>query len=457
MPERRKSITKAPREKSNAPVEPALTPWSGAAFGCLLALALVKFGNPVILDRLIDSPTNIWEFLFQPWPVRWGYVALVGCLVLGAAAGFQIKRRAPKYVVLALCLWLAWQFLAAVTTVDSALTRATLIHFGACVACFFAGHFGLAQMKKPTSFWLPVLMAFGFVLWTGFEQHYGGLDATRSMFYEQPNWQQYPPEYIKKIQSDRIFSTLVYPNALAGAILLLLPAMMLATWNLSARLQPLSRAVLVGVLAYAAAACLYWSGSKSGWLIALVLVLATLLWQPFSRRAKTAIVVAVAVGGLTGFYVKYASYFGRGAPSVSARFEYWKAAIATTVEHPVLGTGPGTFSVAYRKIKPPEAEMAQLTHNDYLEQASDSGLVGFLAYGAFVIGSVLLLPRHCGIARRRDMFVIWLGLFGWSLQGFVEFPLYIPALAWTAFALFGWLWGSPGKPENNPVDSQVIA
>jgi hypothetical protein len=32
-------------------------------------------------------------------------------------------------------------------------------------------------------------------------------------------------------------------------------------------------------------------------------------------------------------------------------------------------------------------------------------------------------------------------LLGWSGQGLVEFGLYVPALAWPAFTLFGWLWG----------------
>lgn len=421
-----------------------------AVFGAVLGIALLKFGNPIILDRLIDPPANIWEFLFQPWPVLWGYGALLACLALGLAS-LKLKAPAPKHVAVVLCVWLAWQFVASITSIEGRLTRPVLVHFTACVACFFAGLYGLARNPRPGFFWLPVLLAFVWVLWTGFEQHYGGLEATRKMFYERPDWQQYPPEYIKKIESNRIFSTLVYPNALAGAILLLLPSMLLAAWNFSARLQPLSRAVIAGVLGYAAAACLYWSGSKSGWLIALVLLLAVLLRQPFSRRAKYVLVAAVLAAGLTGFFVKYAGYFGRGAPSVSARFEYWKAGLTTALENPVLGTGPGTFSVAYRKIKPPEAEMAQLTHNDYLQQASDSGLIGFLAYTVFVIESLVLLPRYCGMSNRNDLFAIWLGLLGWALQSGVEFLLYIPALAWTAFALFGWLWGTQAR--NNPFDT----
>jgi hypothetical protein len=38
-------------------------------------------------------------------------------------------------------------------------------------------------------------------------------------------------------------------------------------------------------------------------------------------------------------------------------------------------------------------------------------------------------------------FAVWLGLLGWSLQSCVEFGLYLPALAWPAFAFLGWLLG----------------
>jgi hypothetical protein len=40
---------------------------------------------------------------------------------------------------------------------------------------------------------------------------------------------------------------------------------------------------------------------------------------------------------------------------------------------------------------------------------------------------------------------VWLGVLGWALQGVIEFGLYIPALAWPAFAFLGWLLGRAGE------------
>ena len=107
------------------------------------------------------------------------------------------------------------------------------------------------------------------------------------------------------------------------------------------------------------------------------------------------------------------------------------------MSHPILGSGPGTFSVAYKKIKAPGAEMTRLVHNNYLEQASDSGVLGFFSFAAFVFGSLTVLYRKPDVELIR--FGVSVGVLGWAAQGFVEFGLYIPAIAWPAFLFLGWL------------------
>jgi O-antigen ligase len=85
--------------------------------------------------------------------------------------------------------------------------------------------------------------------------------------------------------------------------------------------------------------------------------------------------------------------------------------------------------------------MARLTHNDYLEQFSDSGVPAGLAY---LIWISLALTRLFKTIWSSDDFIpvaMLMGLLGWFLQGLGEFSLYIPALAWTAFTLLGCLIG----------------
>lgn len=442
----RKSGTASDRS-NGTPIDSLWFTAFSALFGAVLGLGLLKFGNPVILDRLVERPQGFSEKVFQPWPVAWGYGLLfvtltlgMGCLLLVKRTADQpMRKRAAGSVMWLLAIWLAWQAVACVRSVEPQLSRATLLHFAAVVLCFFLGLKVLSRVANLRVFWIGLIAGFALVFWVGLDQHYGGLEATRRYFYEQPNWRGFPPEYLKKIASNRIFSTLVYPNALAGAILLLLPAVLTGLWQWSERFPRLARLIVTAVFAYAGFACLYWSGSKAGWLIALFMAAVALWHQPIPKKVKAVVAVTLLVGGLAGFFVKFAPYFQKGATSVSARFDYWRAAWTTAYANPIFGTGPGTFSVPYAKVKPPEAEMARLVHNDYLEQASDSGIVGFLTYVAFVVATLLRSYRNV-LREKSDLsFSVWLGLFGWFVQGLVEFSLYIPALAWPAFTLLGLL------------------
>jgi O-antigen ligase len=109
----------------------------------------------------------------------------------------------------------------------------------------------------------------------------------------------------------------------------------------------------------------------------------------------------------------------------------------------------------YRRAKPPEAEMTRLAHNDYLQQAADSGMVGFLCYAVFFAGSVLRLRRRVWRSASPLARGVWLGSTGLAVQGLVEFGLYVPALAWAQFLLLGWLWGVAGNAESHRLAPAV--
>ncbi|MGH7973238.1 MAG: O-antigen ligase family protein, partial [Limisphaerales bacterium] len=312
-----------------------------------------------------------------------------------------------------------------------------------------------------------VLAAFALVLAAGWSQRFGGLEETRRYFYAYvyPTMQDVPPEYLKKMASNRIFSTLFYPNALAGALLLVTPFCLAAIAGARRWFTAGARWFLCLVVAAASLACLYWSGSKGGWLLMLLLSLVALLRLRFPRRFKVALVGLVLLAGLAGFFLKYAGFFEKGATSVAARFDYWHAALETAEAHPLVGTGPGTFARPYERLKRPESEMSRLTHNDYLEQASDSGWPAFLLYVAFVVGGLIYgYPRQApgkGAEGGKDnwlAFAVWLGVLGWALQSAEEFSLYIPALAWLACAWLGWLLrerSAEFSPQRSPKASRV--
>ena len=275
------------------------------------------------------------------------------------------------------------------------------------------------------------------------------------------------PVILDKMKRARVNGTMVYPNALAGMILLLLPASLAVLATVSGTLKASVRRLVVGSFAVLGLLTVYWTGSKAGWLVAIGVGAVALLLRPGSARIKAAWVALLLAGGLGLFGLRFAGYFAKGATSAVARTDYWKAAVQNTWEHPLWGSGPGTFQRPYARLKAPESEMARLVHNDFLEQASDSGLPGFALYTAWIGGLLWTLGRRITrekdlgaqslkaspsgaaqpsgtgwpvwpeIHRRRLELAVFIGLLGWFTHGLAEFGLYIPASAWTAFTLAG--------------------
>ena len=429
--------------------------WEGGFAGLVglwLALALLKFGNPVILDQQLDVPVGRDALLLNSWPMNWGYL-LCGVVFLVSLRFWSWRTTAPLWFILLPLVWLGWQFLSATQTADSTLTAATLKHFTACGMAFYVGLLAFSRVTRLRSFWIGLIGGFVVVLLVGWRQHFGGFEETRRFFYSLSNWESFPPEFLKKVSSDRIYSTLFYPNALAGVIILLLPSAIAVLWQAGSTLP--TRFVGVGGITVLSMGCLFWSGSKAGWLIVLVQGVAVFLFLPLTKSIKLLVVAILLCGGLSAFWLKNHDYFHRGATSVSARFDYWNAAWVTLKQKPWLGSGPGTFMIRYKTTKKPEAEMARLAHNDFLQQGSDSGWVGLATYFTWFLGSVLFFYRNSKLYLWSiERIGLWIGVFGVMLQSFVEFGLYLPALAWPTFFILGWLLNRGGgiADAGNQID-----
>ena len=432
-------------------------------FGLFLGLCIWKFGNPVILDQKISPPQTASDFLADAWPTHWANwifwpLAMAG-IVLAFAKNPHRRWPAAFWLWLLPVLWFGWQLLSATQTVDADLTTATLCQFAGCVMCYFLGAFFFRARNVLLA---GILAAFAFCLVRAVDQKFIEFPHTQQMLADmsQNGWTNTPPEMIDQMKRDsviintngvdiinptvlakfskgRVMGTLIYPNALAGLVLLLLPVSLVLAR--SAKLRPPIRIVAMTMTVALGVAAFYGSGSKAAWLIAIAVGGICLLRLDWPVRFKWTAIVLVTVVGLGIFAVRFHDYFARGATSVGARFDYWRAAVQTTAEHPLAGTGPGTFQNPYGRIKPPDAEMARLTHNDYLEQFSDSGIPGGILYVGWIVSAMVALGRGAWIRGDAMSRALFLGLSGWFLQGVGEFSLYIPALAWTAFALLGCL------------------
>ena len=448
------------------------------AFGLFLGLVFWKFGDPVILDHKIITPSTFSDFWNDAWPphwVAWIFLpfALVGALVAlkqnirwgerPSKPGRGDIRPAKKtnWLWVLPLVWFGWQLISATQTVDADLTAATLWQFFGCIACYFLG--ALALSRETALRWLlvGVLAAFAFCLIRAVDQRLVEFPQSHQMLVEgeRVGWTNVPPAMLLEMKQEhtvittngvdvanpavlakfakgRVMGTLVYPNALAGAILLLLPLALTLAFG-AKKLRPAIRAIVIALACFLGGAGFFWSGSKLGWLIAMALGGLYLFRLKWPTRLKIAALAAIAVLGFGIFAVRFHNYFAAGATSMGARLDYWHAAVQTTASNPMVGTGPGTFQRPYERIKSPDAEMARLAHNDYLEQFSDSGIPGGVFYGAWIVLALATVGKRVWKTGNQIIFAIFIGLLGWFVQGLGEFSLYIPALAWPAFALLG--------------------
>jgi hypothetical protein len=448
------------------------------AFGLFLGLAILKFGNPVILDSKISSPVSLSDFLNDAWPTHWANWFFLPLALDGTAIFFSKKLPWPtiKWLWLLPLMWFGWQLFSATSTVDAALTATTLWQFSGCITCYFLGAFLLGNEHAVRWLLIGVLAAFTFCLMRAVDQRLFEFPQNHQMLVEgeRTGWTNFPPELLMEMKREqviintngmdvansailakfakgRVNGTLVYPNALAGAVLLLFPISLVFAFNSTKRLRPMIRAMVIALVLFLGGAGFFWTGSKLGWLIAMAVGGACLFRLKWPARYKWAALILILFVGFGIFAIRFHNYFAAGATSAGARFDYWRAAVQTTVTHPLLGTGPGTFQRPYAQLKSPEAEMARLTHNDFLEQFSDSGIAGGIFFAAWIMTALMVVGRRVWNFGNPTAFAIFIGLLGWFVQGIGEFGLYVPALAWTAFTLLGCLLGRLGNPIDKPA------
>ena len=456
------------------------TAWYALVFGLFLGLGIWKFGNPVILDQKIIAPVTAADYLNDTWPIHWAGWLLLPLAAVGLVliVNHAWAWPANRWLGLLPLGWLGWQFLAAGSSVDAELTTATLWQFGGCAACYFLGVLIFARAQAWRWLLPGLFAALIFCLVRAINQHVFEFPDNYQMLVqgEANGWTNFPagnvtemktegiiittngldvanPVILAKFLKGRVSGTLVYPNALAQLILLLWPLAFTLALTATHKLKPLIRYAAIGMTAFLGGLAFFWTGSKLGWLIAMGIGGLYLLRRDWSQKLKLTAVALVLVLGLGVFAVRFHNYLAAGATSVSARFDYWHAAAQTAAGRPVFGTGPGTFQRPYARLKSPAAEMARLTHNDYLEQFSDAGFPAGFAYTAWIILALLVAGKKVWSAADPALFAVFAGVLAWFVQGLGEFGLYVPALAWIAFALLGSLVGIPANPE--PVEKAI--
>jgi len=416
-------------------------------------LAPLKFGSPSVVQWAVTPPTSAVEAAYFTWPNQ--------LAIILAFAGFawlvldRERMLARVDLLFALPLFfLLTQVLAALRTICPQETIDTVLLFAACVLLFYVGAWYARDGAATGHVFGGLALATLFVCIVAMQQHFGGLEETRAYASTHVDRATAPRDFLLRMSSNRVFGPFVYPNTLAGFLIVAFAPVLAWIWvrarGWDTRVKWIALVFAAGVMLF----CLLLTGSRGG-LAAFSVMVLTVLWCVLpqgGRRASGPIALLVVVLGLVVALARHGGLLHFGTGSLEARTDYWRGAVRIIKDHPWLGTGPGTFGSIYPMYKTASTEEAEIVHNNFLQMWSDSGVLAFVAFAALWIVAVWDSFR---LARQRPGDVaaaaIAGALVGWTVHGLVDFELYVPGVALPAFILLGILQGLKELPRTDIV------
>jgi len=152
-----------------------------------------------------------------------------------------------------------------------------------------------------------------------------------------------------------------------------------------------------------------------GALLAGIALLVWMGWGPFAEQIRS---------------------LGKAAaePLSQDRVQVWRGALGLLADHPITGTGLGTFRFVFPRYKSAHKGVSYLyAHNDYLQLACETGLVGLgLGFWALIaVGKFLFRSFSVEMSSRKVGLMAGLaaGVSALLVHEVVDFNLHIPANA----------------------------
>ena len=354
---------------------------------------------------------------------------------------------------------------------------ATRTHFLILLTCFMAFYFAqtLSQDRRRQQFFIGALIALG-----TFEAFYG-------LVQYLSGWQQIFA-YAKKFDLDEATGTYINRNHYAGFLEMILPFSLAWVFYEYAKLRgarasginfrnfiarsAIQRLVLSLSVSVVLSVALVFSRSRMGILAAASSILTIFALTMISRfhgrmgslLAAAFIVLSICLalwigpGPIVSRFQTVNEEYSLGGQS---RLSMWRDALPLIKRHPWLGTGLGTFPIAYTSGQ--TAFLGQFVnhaHNDYLELAADLGIPAALILFASIL-FILARAIRSFLSGERDFDrIVALGCVGSIvailLHSFADFNLYIPANALLFSAILG-LAVSVRVPRAQPRSTQIAA
>ena len=319
------------------------------------------------------------------------------------------------------------------------------VRFNTYILSYFCIFFLLSNISREKNNKMLIINLFFMITFLvniyGVYQRFWGFEETRRYFIEQKEilLKEYPeffktiyPTFIDRMQSNRIYSTFVYPNIYASFLISIMP---LLFFIFSARYKNYLSlfSLFLFLLSFF---CLILTESMGGLLIFIfifhILFLQIFLGDKNFKKLLPSILIFEIILLFAGYYFKILPHIH----SLIDRVFYWKATLKIIKLKPLLGIGPENFKYYFLKFKLPEGLEAKHAHNLFLEVFAENGFIGVVSLFSFLIYIILNSFR-----KKEDKFIsLGIGylLISFLLHNLIDFDFYDPSVA-VLFFIFGGL------------------
>lgn len=251
--------------------------------------------------------------------------------------------------------------------------------------------------------------------------------------------------------------TYINPNHFAGLLLTIIPLILGyliyvggkkqnagSRWETKTRI-PISNQIILLFVVSLMAISLILSQSRGA---IFAFVSSVLLFYYLISRTRMNISVKWVLGIFMTIVILYSLWIGldpviekfsRASEELPNRTFIWKDSLKMITDFPLLGVGLGNYSLAYTLYKK-EAfwpQMYEHAHNDYIELASEMGIIGFImVFWGLIVFFKLSVNKLKEFSPKRDPLRYYLfigslcGMIGMMIHSITEFNFQIPSNAY---------------------------
>ena len=260
------------------------------------------------------------------------------------------------------------------------------------------------------------------------------------------------------------FGSYTNRNHYAGLMEMLVPFGLVTSISLSV---PASLRLLSSFGSLVMLASIFASGSRGG-MVAVVIALIVFVYHYWRHeRTSSAVRTIMAAAILASAFIGFFSYERVASRSVmeatdSIRLQIARDSLRLVAEHPVLGSGLGTFTTVYPQVRTfPTSLFVNAAHNDYVQLTVETGVLGMLCAVAFLFLVFQNALRHVHRARQNWFSAVTLaamvGCIALLVHSLFDFNLEIPANAATFAFLTGLASATPDPDSKHDRERHAKA